>query len=398
MINQSKNQMSLNSQVLRYDSLGNTCDTGGEAGGAARSARLIRQGLRRRRRGIREPRAPERVRGGETPVRPARQQPDQDVEPVGRQRREELPEPAGRPAALAERRTRARQQREARPRRHVLHPDRVEHPVELVHLRPPGEQRRAAGEELGHDAAERPRVDARVVVHGPQDQLRRAVPQRRHPGRVRRAAGTRVRRARQPEVADLDAAAAVEEDVVGLEVPVQEAARVHRGRALQEPPHHAARVGLRERPPLGAVVLLPHGLRQAPPGVLHDQERATGGVKVRGAEVDEAGVAAARLEAAQLAAERLVERVAVAVAGSNAEALDGDGLAGAAVAGLVDDPRRAFPDLAKPLVVLHGDRQPQSRRIGRVLGLLRFWCGERSGGGVERSLVVWCWSSFLRAF
>jgi hypothetical protein len=127
---------------------------------------------------------------------------------------------------------------------------------------------------------------------------------------------------------------------------------VHRGRALQEPPHHAPRVGLRERP-LGARA---HDLGQALPRVLHHEERARG-VAVRGAELHDAGVAAARLEAPHLAAERPVERVALAVAGAGAEALDGDGLAGAPVAGLVDDPRRAFSDLAKPLVVLHGDRR-----------------------------------------
>lgn len=154
-------------RALRYDRLGDAGDTGSHGGGAGSGAQLIsRRGLGRR--GVREPRAPERVRGGEPAVRPARQEPAEDVEACGRERREHLPEAAGGAGAAAEPRARARQPREARPGRHVLHPQRVEDAVELVHLRPPREERRA-GEELGHDAAERPGVDARVVLPRAED-------------------------------------------------------------------------------------------------------------------------------------------------------------------------------------------------------------------------------------
>lgn len=83
----------------------------------------------------------------------------------------------------------------------------------------------------------------------------------------------------------------------------------------------AARIRLWECP-LGA-----HDFGQALPRVLHHEESTRGEV-VRSAEIHEAGMAAARLEVADLAAKHLVECVAVA----------SDGLACARVAGLVDDP------------------------------------------------------------
>jgi hypothetical protein len=85
-----------------------------------------------------------------------------------------------------------------------------------------GEQRLAA-QQLGEDASDAPQVDRLAVAAVRiQDQLRRAVPSRHH---QLRHAGLR-RRARQPEIGDLEVARRVDQQVARLQVPVQHAARV----------------------------------------------------------------------------------------------------------------------------------------------------------------------------
>ncbi|KAM0859882.1 hypothetical protein ACQ4PT_046899 [Festuca glaucescens] len=92
----------------------------------------------------------------------------------------------------------------------------------LVHVVPPREERRPV-DELHEDAPDGPDVDGRRVVGGVEQQLGGPVPPRddvlRHHVALRRGA-------RQAEVADLEVAVGVEEQVAGLEVPVDHVRRV----------------------------------------------------------------------------------------------------------------------------------------------------------------------------
>jgi hypothetical protein len=89
-------------------------------------------------------------------------------------------------------------------------------------LRP---EERLPVQHLRHDAPDRPHVDRGAVRLGAQQELGSPVPQRHHPVRVRLV--RRQEPARQAEVRDLhDAAGAVDQDVLRLEVAVHDAAGV----------------------------------------------------------------------------------------------------------------------------------------------------------------------------
>ena len=85
-----------------------------------------------------------------------------------------------------------------------------------MHVVASGEERLAVGE-LHEDAADGPDVDGGGVVGGVEQQLRGAVPPCHHVLRHHVALGGG---ARQPEVADLEVAVGVQQQVAGLEVPV----------------------------------------------------------------------------------------------------------------------------------------------------------------------------------
>lgn len=86
----------------------------------------------------------------------------------------------------------------------------------LVHVVASGEERLAV-DELHEDAANGPDVDGGGVVGGVEQQLGRAVPPGHHVLRHHVALGGG---ARQPEVADLEVAVGVQQQVAGLEVAV----------------------------------------------------------------------------------------------------------------------------------------------------------------------------------
>jgi hypothetical protein len=85
-------------------------------------------------------------------------------------------------------------------------------------------EQRAAGDELGKDAANAPNIDRGGVVTRAQEDLGRAVPQGDHLVGV--AAHGDAKRAGQTKVGQLERALAVNEQVVRLEVAVQHAPRV----------------------------------------------------------------------------------------------------------------------------------------------------------------------------
>ena len=97
---------------------------------------------------------------------------------------------------------------------------------------------------LGRYASHRPYVDRRVVVRRAQEDLRAAIPARRHVVGVGR---TRANLARQPEVGDLDELGAVAQQVLGLEVAMKEAVLVHVGEALHHLEDDVAHGRLREQ-------------------------------------------------------------------------------------------------------------------------------------------------------
>lgn len=92
----------------------------------------------------------------------------------------------------------------------------------LVHVVAAGEEGLAV-EELQEDAADGPDVDGGGVVRGVEQELGGAVPPRDH---VLRHHVALRRWARQPEVADLEVAVGVQQQVAGLQVPVDYVRRV----------------------------------------------------------------------------------------------------------------------------------------------------------------------------
>ena len=118
-----------------------------------------------------EPWFPERGLGSEPALRVRVEQAAENLEAGLRERllREHLPQAAGvRGAALLPqlgRQIASRQPLQPRPLDHALRPDRALHLLEDLGVQVGAEQRLAvAGDELCHDAAERPRVDPAVVV------------------------------------------------------------------------------------------------------------------------------------------------------------------------------------------------------------------------------------------
>ena len=133
---------------------------------------------------------------------------------------------------------------------HALWPNvaarRAEHRTHLVNfvgLAGSGEQG-AQGEHFCHDAPHRPDVDGGVVVRGSEQHLRSTVPARGH---VVCEGGPRADFAREPKVCHL-ADVAADQEVFGLDVPVEEAVFVHVGEALEYLVHEVADFVLRHGP------------------------------------------------------------------------------------------------------------------------------------------------------
>ena len=267
-----------------------------------------------------------------------------------------------------------RQMRPSMERRPVV--ERLQPPVgeRAAQFRHPGDhavlrllvEHEPAREELGHDAPERPHVDARAVVPAARQLLWRAVEQRAHAAlRVRRRPlGRPHRRGRgEPQVADLErAGAGAHEDVAGLDVAVDDPGAVHPFRAAQELPHERAGLALRE-PRRGP---RPLQAQQAAAGdELHDEERGPGGgVHDHVADAHDRRVAAARRHAAGLA-EDAAEVVAVVAAAIGrrrrlAGTLDGHRLARAAVPRLDHHAEAARPDRLLRLVVADAPQRDPS--------------------------------------
>mmetsp|Transcript_7259 Transcript_7259/g.24722 ORF Transcript_7259/g.24722 Transcript_7259/m.24722 type:complete len:287 (-) Transcript_7259:286-1146(-) len=112
-------------------------------------------------------------------------------------------------------------------------PEHVDDEPELLEVVAPREERLAA-EELGEDAAHAPHVDGlivRIVLH---QELRRPVPPGDHVLGQLVLLRVVVHPAREAKVADFEVAVLIDEQVAGLEVPVQHARRVD---ALEAPEH-----------------------------------------------------------------------------------------------------------------------------------------------------------------
>lgn len=107
-------------------------------------------------------------------------------------------------------------------------PDDLGDEPHLVHVVSPREERRPV-DELHEDAADGPDVDGGGVVGGVEQQLGRPVPPRHH---VLRHHVALRRRPREAEVADLEVAVGVQQQVAGLQVPVDHVRRVD----VLEPP------------------------------------------------------------------------------------------------------------------------------------------------------------------
>ncbi|TVU31862.1 hypothetical protein EJB05_23564, partial [Eragrostis curvula] len=318
-----------------------------------------------------------------------------DVEPFLGQRllREDVTQPVAPPLFLLHllrHLVGERQRLEPPPRPAVRHTEEVEDRDQLAHLLVTvvvfivALEQRPTGDELGHDASERPRVDALVVVRLPQQHLRRHVRQR---------AGLRVRRRQlredgQPEVADPHAPlVAGDEDVAGLDVAVDDVALVHAVRARQELPHEGPHRALRQL--LGVEVRV----EAAAGDELHEQaELGVGKVAGEAVVADDEGEALARVQELRLALHlrlRLLLAHAPAVVGI-ADALDGHGLAGNAVARLDDDAEAAGAEEPRLLVVMgEGDADALAGPLDAGSGWLaagshrlrRRVVSEREGGG-----------------
>lgn len=107
------------------------------------------------------------------------------------------------------------------------HFDDLDH---LVHVVLPREER-SARQKLGHHAGSTPHVDGYGVVGGSENEFRRAVIARANVGDVRLVGRETLRAAK---VADLDdVCLGVDEDVLGLDIAVTDAERMHVRQALK---------------------------------------------------------------------------------------------------------------------------------------------------------------------
>lgn len=159
---------------------------------------------------------------------------------------ERLPEPALVRLLRPEPGAAAAARRRAAPVRVPRRAAELEDPVDLLHLRPPL-QDRPPRVHLGEHAPGAPQVDAGVVRRGAQQQLRWPVPQRHHPARHRRRR-RRVEHVGEPEVGDLELAAAAHQQVRALDVAVHHPPRMAVLEPQQQLPHvaldlHRPRVG-----------------------------------------------------------------------------------------------------------------------------------------------------------
>ncbi|TVU31296.1 hypothetical protein EJB05_22978 [Eragrostis curvula] len=232
-----------------------------------------------------------------------------------------------------------------------------EHVVLRVHMLEQGH----AGEELDHDAAERPHIHGGAVALAAHELLRRPVPERSDALLLVR----RPHRRGHAEIANLERAAAADENVLRLDVAVDRPGAVDPLEAAQKLEHERSRLELGE------------GARQAAaeagPDELHDEEEAPGGlVRDHVPDLHDRRVAAAGSEAAGLADDRAeVGRASV----DAADPLDRDLFAGAAVARLDDDAVGALPELIQLLVVV--DRAelvpPRPLLAGHREGTLGRW-------------------------
>jgi hypothetical protein len=326
-----------------------------------------------------EPWLPERGLGGEPALRVGVEQAAQNLEAGLRELllREHLPQAPGvRGVALLPQlggQIASRQPLQPRPLDDALCPHRALHLLEDLGVQVGAEERlAAAGDELGHDASEPPRVDPAVVVLGAEEDLRRAVRARR-----RQRRGAVPVRPRGPlghaEAADpvdhlLPVPPLVDDHVLRHHVPVQDAGVVHAPGAGEELAHGVAHLGLQERPPLDGAE--PHVLAQVQrAGVPGDEEAvavAAGAVGVRGHELDDRGVAAAGAEGHSLPGEVAQARLHEPVVGPAAEALHGDEAPADAVPGFVDVAKHALAQLLEGLVPLrHGRRPGDAGAAGR---------------------------------
>jgi hypothetical protein len=265
--------------------------------------------------------------------------------------------------------------------------DRVELPLVVGTL----EERSPAVDQLRHDAAEGPDVDLRVVVGLLQQHLGRHVPQR---------AGRLVRRPLvgghgEPKVADLDDVMTLaDEDVLGLDVAVDDAAGVHLLGGREQLPHGGADRGLgQRRAPAGE---LAEDVVEAGAHEVHDEAEVHG---ARGA--DDAVEADDERVGGLLEEARLPQRRPGAAVG-RAEALDGDDPAGVAVPRLDDRTEGTLAEAAGGLLVLlraaDGDAPPLE--AGRSRGGVaaggggglghreRFNCRRRDGGFLALALAT----------
>ncbi|PWZ20493.1 hypothetical protein Zm00014a_037311 [Zea mays] len=320
-------------------------------------------------------------------IRVAVQEPFQDLEASRRQhlRREHLVQVA----ALSV--SRLLKAGHLLPRRHALQPlplddalgaDHVHHLVKDLFVQRAAKERYAgAGDELGHDAAKRPRVDPSVVVLGAEEKLRRAVRagRRQQPRVVLVCLRRRLGHAEAAYLVHHLTGRAVHADdhVLRDDVPVQDARPVRVLRAGKELPHDVAYLVLVERIPVCAASV--HVLAQVHgPGVLRDGEAVTIGavaVDVRAQELDDGRVAATRRQGHDLSREVGDGGLHEAIVGPPREPLHGDEVVVHAVPGLVHVAEHAFAQLLAALVPLRHGRQPGDRgqrccRVGLTLWFL----------------------------
>ena len=216
----------------------------------------------------------------------------------------------------------------------------------------------------------------------------------------------------EPEVADLDGAViAGDEDVLGLNIPVDDAAVVHLVGARQQLPHDGSHRALRELRVAAAPVEVVVEAR--PVDALHDEAEARRArVADDAVEADDERAVAARLVEARLA-HRVLREAAVGV--GQGEAFDGDGLARDAVAPLDDRAEVARAEAGQLLVVLgaaHGEAPPLAARsyggggsagagggalhISIGCGIVGTWKGDErrgSSGMALPSYLLWSWEA-----
>mmetsp|Transcript_2774 Transcript_2774/g.9782 ORF Transcript_2774/g.9782 Transcript_2774/m.9782 type:complete len:392 (-) Transcript_2774:343-1518(-) len=267
----------------------------------------------------------------------------QQVEGLGRRRREHL-----RQRARPRRRQRFKHRRRERrlDRGHVVRRRAARHledAVQLVHRRVTREDR-LASQHLAQNASERPHVDTLAVPRRAKQDLRRAVPARRHVvGELHR--GRVADGAREAEVAELERVVGVDQQVLWLDVSMHDVVPVapFDGAAQLEdvPPHK-----LGHEPVL---VLLQH-LQQVLLDVLEDEVQLAFPPE-RFLQTHDVGLPQ-HAQDLHLAQRRLAHDLVVL---RLLELLDREDLARLLVAALEHDAVRPLPHDAHHLILVHGD-------------------------------------------